>query len=79
MRTIITLPTGETKALNRAISIKNINQDKPAIFILDNEEILLGYTTDGKISETGEMNLISKDTGICIGVLFKKIIGWCYY
>lgn len=78
MRTVITLPTGETKPLMNAVTIKDIITDKPAIFILDNEEILNGYTSDGKISDSGELVLTNKNTGICIGVLLKRIIGWCY-
>lgn len=78
MRTVITLPTGETKPLMSSASIKDISNDKTAIFILDNEEILNGYTTDGSINDSGEIILMCKDTGICIGVLLKRIIGWCY-
>lgn len=78
MRTVITLPTGETKPLMNAVTIKDIITDKPAIFILDNEEILNGYTSDGKVSDSGELVLTNNNTGICIGVLLKRIIGWCY-
>lgn len=48
MRTVITLPTGETKPLMSSASIKDISNDKTAIFILDNEEILNGYTNRRK-------------------------------
>lgn len=79
MRHTLISPDGITRKISGRNHLKDIDPDRKAIFILDDEDILSGYTTDGKVSDTGEVHLTSRDTGMCIGILFKRIVGWSYF
>lgn len=78
MRSVITLRNGETRTLKGFSGIEEIECNKPLILLLDNEDMLEGYSIDGTVSKMNELFLINEHTGICIGVLITRIIGWCY-
>lgn len=75
---MITLKNGEARPITGFSGIDKIDKGKPAVFILDDEEVLEGYITEGK-GRDGEAILVCLETGKHVTVTSAKIIGWCYY
>lgn len=71
----VTFSGGSRRVLKSPGELENIDKNREAKFVMDNLQVYQGYC-DGEVDEDGDFCIMQ--TIHCIGLPFKRLLGWCY-
>ena len=75
LKLTVTFKGGRRRVLKSPEDFKSIDEQRKAMFVMDNWKVYTGYS-DGEVDDEGDFGEFGTIHGIALP--FNRMLGWCY-